>query len=121
MTSPAPLFSPLQASLDNLSAELKLLIKFQTNEPVESEELNAINWSLFLQLVKSHRMIGGLYPIIYENEWLPVEVKERLKTIYNQNKLRMLTLTAELLHISKAFQKNGINSIPLQGPMLTYV
>jgi hypothetical protein len=121
MTSPPPLFSPLQASLDNLSAELKLLIKCQTNEPVEAEELNTINWPLFLQLVKSHRMIGGLYPIIYENEWLPVEVKERLKTIYNQNKLRMLTFTAELLHISKAFQKNGIDSIPLKGPMLSYV
>ncbi len=121
MTSPAPSFSSLQATLDNLSAELKLLIKCQTHEPVGAEELHAINWPLFFKLVKNHRMIGGLYPNINEIEWLPVEVKDRLNALYNQNKLRMLTFTAELLHICKIFQKNGIASIPLKGPLLSYV
>lgn len=121
MTSSAPPFSTLQASFDNLSAELKLLIKCWKDEPVGAEELNAVNWPLFLQLVKSHRMIGGLYPVVDQNEWLPIEVKEELKAIYNQNKLRMLTFTAELLHISKLFQKNDIASIALKGPMLSYV
>ncbi len=116
-----PVSSPkLHAEVDALSTELKFLIRCHTEVELPPEALNDVDWEYFVELVESHRVISSLYPLIEHNRAFPDWVKNQLKTRFNDNKLRMLTYTAELLHLIKLFKRRNIASVPLKGPMLSY-
>lgn len=78
-----------------------------------------IDWDYFHRIVALH----GVLPIIYTNlkniaqDSVPVKEMNHLKEQYLANVQRNLILTGELLKIMDLFESNGIEAIPLKGPV----
>jgi hypothetical protein len=79
-----------------------------------------INWELFLQIVKKHR----IYMLVYNNltKIKIVDVDERaLKTLQqiNQQKvMQSVKLAGELVRLVRLLNNNGIRALSLKGPLL---
>jgi hypothetical protein len=79
-----------------------------------------INWELFLQIVKKHR----IYMLVYNNltKIKIVDVDERaLKTLQqiNQQKvMQSVKLAGELVRLARLLNNNGIRALSLKGPLL---
>lgn len=105
-----------------LSKELKLLIQLvkSKNELKDIDQLQNIDWRLFLDLVHHHRC----QPIIYlklkdmPQTIVPLEVIQALQQTYTKNTFKMLQLSGEMEQISKLFAENEIKTLFLKGPAL---
>ncbi|MFE4812352.1 nucleotidyltransferase family protein [Peribacillus simplex] len=109
-----------------LTKEFKLLLAIlrERNEnsihPFNSELFTNINWELFIQLVRHHRV----YPLIYlklknlNNKDIPSYVIETLYEDYKKNTFNMLQLSVEMELVSKLFTKNRIRLLFLKGPVI---
>lgn len=105
-----------------LSKELKLLIQLvkSKNELKDIDQLQDIDWRLFLDLVHHHRC----QPIIYlklkdmPETIVPLEVIQALQQTYTKNTFKMLQLSGEMEQISKLFAENEIKTLFLKGPAL---
>ncbi|MFC5652874.1 nucleotidyltransferase family protein [Paenibacillus solisilvae] len=107
--------------------ELKLLLLFTAmgNDPDRADRikdcLTDIDWNLFLQLARHHRV----YPLVYSNlkkvdkELIPVHIMQALYLDYSRNTFQMLHLTAEMEKICRLFDDNHIRTLLLKGPVLT--
>lgn len=107
-----------------LSKELKLLIQLvkSKNELKDIDQLQNIDWRLFLDLVHHHRC----QPIIYlklkdmPQTIVPLEIIQALQQTYTKNTFKMLQLSGEMEQISKLFAENEVKTLFLKGPALAH-
>ncbi|OZT11364.1 hypothetical protein CHN50_17430 [Priestia aryabhattai] len=107
-----------------LSKELKLLIQLvkSKNELKDIDQLQNIDWRLFLDLVHHHRC----QPIIYlklkdmPQTIVPLEIIQALQQTYTKNTFKMLQLSGEMEQISKIFAENEVKTLFLKGPALAH-
>ncbi|WP_350019947.1 nucleotidyltransferase domain-containing protein [Priestia flexa] len=107
-----------------LSKELKLLIQLvkSKNELKDIDQLQNIDWRLFLDLVHHHRC----QPIIYlklkdmPQTIVPLEIIQALQQTYTKNTFKMLQLSGEMEQISKLFAENEVKTLFLKGPVLAH-
>jgi len=114
--------------LSTISRELKLLLKITVmenngrNESFNSELFDAIDWELFIQLARHHR----IYPLIYSKlkrinkKYVPHHVIESLYQEYKKNTFQMLHLSGEMEQISKLFNESDIRLLFLKGPVIAH-
>lgn len=111
--------------LSVLPKELQLILLLiemhsENRELTIDESFKDIDWSLFVQLVKHHRV----YPTIYlqlkkmNDNMIPKFVIESLQKMYNKNVFHMLLLSREMVRISKIFAENNVRLLILKGPVL---
>lgn len=114
-----------KADLSGLSKEIKLLLLFMKMDsdeilPTSNEIFKDIDWNLFLQLTKHHRV----HPIIYsqikkvDRKWIPQHVIDALRRGYYKNTFQMLYLGREMEQISRLFTENDVRMLVLKGPVL---
>ncbi|MFJ7991196.1 nucleotidyltransferase family protein [Peribacillus frigoritolerans] len=112
--------------LSIIPKELRLLLeimKAETKDIIKSskqEFISEIDWELFLQLARHHRV----YPVIYskliniDKRLIPKNVMQSLYQAYQKNTFQMLYLSGEMEQISKLFTENQINLLYLKGPVI---
>ncbi|MFD4817507.1 nucleotidyltransferase domain-containing protein [Peribacillus butanolivorans] len=110
--------------LSILPKELKLLLELMKAEneieSIQEEIYLDIDWGIFLQLAKHHRV----FPIIYSkiskinNKLIPSHVVQILYQEYKMNTMKMLHLSGEMEKISKMFTENHISVLFLKGPVI---
>ncbi|CAI6036556.1 nucleotidyltransferase domain-containing protein [Cohnella sp. JJ-181] len=78
------------------------------------------DWSKFLALAKHHRVYPALSATLSKVEapWLPDRVKEDLNKERRHNRLKMLSLAAEMSRTTAHLASAGIRSLILKGPLL---
>lgn len=121
-----PIDDDFSVELSNLSKELKLLLLLMKMDgdksllPNIDEIFTDIDWNLFLQLTKHHRV----HPIIYvqlkkmDKKWIPQYMIEVLRRDYYKNTFQMLYLSREMEQISRLFTENDVRMLVLKGPVL---
>lgn len=108
--------------------EFQLMLYFLQPErdqnylPLEKEEINTINWDLFLKSVYHHRVHPAIYKTITEEDYdfVPKYVKKQLHQAYVSNTMNMLKLAGEMERINKALNDSQIRMLMLKGPILSY-
>ncbi|MGM0889323.1 MAG: nucleotidyltransferase domain-containing protein [Bacillota bacterium] len=112
--------------LSILSKELRLLLEIIKTESstsdasFNSELFKDLDWELFLQLVRHHRV----YPLIYSklkniNEKLvPPNIIRILSQEYKKNTFQMLHLSGEMGQVSKLFIESKIRLLFVKGPVI---
>jgi hypothetical protein len=84
------------------------------------EEFNNIDWHMFLNLAKHHRV----YPLLaskiqsFDKGLIPPFVIQTISGLYKQNIFKMLNLSGEMEQLAKIFNTNSIKAIFLKGPNL---
>ncbi len=79
-----------------------------------------VDWDIFLESAMQH----GVYPVVYavlkelESPQVPDTVLAGLQLRYKKNSLDMMSLSVELLQLTRLFQRHGIRMIALKGPAL---
>ncbi|MGZ7119679.1 MAG: nucleotidyltransferase domain-containing protein, partial [Methanobacterium sp.] len=99
-------------------------IQTDLNNEIRDKIVSLINkdldWHYLIEMASWHR----LRPILYHNlnsicpEKVPEDVLTELKYHYNDNILKNLLLTGELIKILELLNSNGIDVIPYRGPAL---
>ena len=79
-----------------------------------------IDWVRVLELARKHRVTPLLYWHLGADDsgTVPKHVLEVLRAHFHDNNLRNLSLTGELLKITRAFEAKGIPVVPFKGPTL---
>ena len=98
-------------------------MKQQSNDELLNNEnlLRDMDWKIFIQLTKHHRV----YPTIYqkiklmESDYIPTFVLETLQLEYRKNIFHMLQLSGETESISKLFSEHKLPALFLKGPTLS--
>ncbi|MEH7180541.1 nucleotidyltransferase domain-containing protein [Neobacillus vireti] len=110
----------------NFSRELQLLLICMKAESEQSFEnilqpwLEDVDWGLFLNLAKHHRV----YPLIYmklknlKEGSIPLDVIQVLSQEYRKNTFQMLHLTGEMENIFRHLGELDIQALMLKGPVL---
>ncbi|MFD2214031.1 nucleotidyltransferase family protein [Metabacillus endolithicus] len=114
--------------LDNVSAEVKLilhLLKQKSHEDtIENLEklLGDINWTLFIDQVKHHRVYPVLFPILNKctHQLIPPFVIQRLRMDYQRNIFYMLQISAEMERINRVLSEENIRVLFLKGPIIAH-
>ena len=96
------------------------MLKQQSNDELLNNEnlLRDMDWKLFIQLTKHHRV----YPTIYqkiklmESDYIPTFVSETLQLEYRKNIFHMLQLSGETESVSKLFSEHKLPALFLKGP-----
>jgi hypothetical protein len=78
------------------------------------------DWNNFIDLAYSH----GVLPVVYKNlklflEYLPEDIFDRLKSDYKYIAKQNMLMSAELINITKLFEKNNITALSFKGPVLS--
>lgn len=104
-----------------LTLELKALISLYSNSEVDlkiQEEFEKIDWELFIQLCKEHRIITNIYDKLKAAR---INIPKQFANTFTQEdrriKTRMLYFTAEINSLTKLFQEKEIETIFLKGPV----
>ncbi|MGM1032023.1 MAG: nucleotidyltransferase domain-containing protein [Bacillota bacterium] len=109
-----------------ITKEFRLLLEILKKENDEinlgsrSELFSNIDWELFLQFTKHHRV----YPLIFvtlkriDEKLVPRHVIEALYQEYKKNTFQMLCLSREMERVSKLFSENQICLLFLKGPAI---
>jgi hypothetical protein len=108
----------------HLPTELRLILACLRLRPTEEEarqiarlSRSRIAWPDFLRWVDRHRAA----PLVYRNlqsygrEGVPAAALGALRSRFESNARRSLVNAAELVHLCKLFQENGIPVFPLKG------
>lgn len=102
-----------------------LLCCARTNiTPADAERIGTLqkdcNWDYVLQIADYHRVL----PLLFHNlnavapKAVPQDVLTQLRTYFQANALRSMSLTQELLKVIDLFQERDIPVIPFKGPVL---
>lgn len=114
--------------ITHVPKELKLILELmkEGNEQyIQEHQLHlceGIDWDLFIDLTKHHRV----YPLLHskvkllEDNLVPSFVFRFLNKQYKKNTFQMLHLTGEMEGVSKLFTENKIRSLFLKGPILAH-
>ncbi|MCG8612124.1 MAG: nucleotidyltransferase family protein [Pseudomonadales bacterium] len=80
-------------------------------------EFDSINWKLFIQMIKWHRLECHVHQLIIEKRFLsaPTHVKECLKNESYNILLKNMAQTTELAQVLETFDANNIRALPLKG------
>jgi hypothetical protein len=115
----------LDLDLSLLSNELKLLLLFMGSESkpldysIHEGLLTGINWDLFLQLTRHHRVYPYICHKLKEIEHkIPPYVVQEVSREYKKNTFQMLHLSGELECLCKCLSENKIQVLLLKGPVL---
>ncbi|QNK48147.1 nucleotidyltransferase family protein [Brevibacterium sp. PAMC23299] len=111
--------------LSNISKELSLLLeilKTGNNNSIRLKHdlFKEIDWDLFLDLSKHHRV----FPLIYnkiiklDDKSIPQHVINTLYLEYKKNTFQMLHLWGEMEQVSTLFTENKIRLLFLKGPII---
>lgn len=112
--------------LSIMPKELMLLLqiinleKGKDTEPIMDKYLIDINWELFLELARHHR----IYPLVYsklkmlDGNIIPLYVIQSLYQEYKENTFHMLKLSGEMERVSQLFTENNIRLLYLKGPAI---
>ena len=78
------------------------------------------DWDNFVKLVDRHRVVFDVYKSLsrFASNNVPEPVLIRLRERAHRNAQRILTKSAELVHILKALYQRGISALSLKGPLL---
>lgn len=115
--------SGMRLDVNSLPREVRLLlllIQKGTEDTLLDNIILDINWDLFLQMARHHRV----YPVIYlklKNNYqkmVPYNILEALRKDYYINTIRMLHLSREMEQICKTFSNNDLRLLVLKGPVL---
>ena len=82
----------------------------------------SFDWRRFIALAEHHRVI----PLVYRrlapySDHLPVPDFAALRSIYEENALKTLRFTGELVRILKHLESEGIRAMPYKGPALAQI
>jgi hypothetical protein len=101
--------------------ELKLVIVCCGSKRWRAEDLvGEVDWEVFLQWVKRHRVTPAVYLYLKENsKGVPEEVVRRIEKRYKEITKRNLLLAGEVIKICKLLRDNNIKAIPLKGVFLS--
>ncbi len=80
-----------------------------------------IDWNLFVDLSRQHKVLPMVYQSIVENTEIniPEDVRARMKSTNRSIVIRNLSISSKLVHILKMLGKNHIACIPFKGPVLS--
>lgn len=115
--------NPNQLNSIPFSNEIRLiltLIKDGSDSELKEWLEKDIDWDLFIQLVRHHR----IYPNIYhklkalESDRVPQKVLMEVYKDYKKNTFQMLYLSGEMEQLARRFDENEIKAIFLKGPVL---
>ncbi len=92
----------------------------ETSAKIEALLQEGIDWEYLLRAARSHRVIPLLFWQLnsISSEIVPDDVLNQLHAYFRNNNLRSLSLTRELLRLSREFETHGIVTIPYKGPVL---
>lgn len=87
---------------------------------IEKLSKTKINWPDFLRWVDRHRVAPLVFTNLnrYAGEAVPSPIMSELRSRFERNAHRSLINAAELVHLCKLFQENGIPVFPLKGSVL---
>ncbi|WP_137790997.1 nucleotidyltransferase family protein [Bacillus sp. E(2018)] len=106
---------------DSLSKELKLQLKLlliKDARLIDSHWFSDIDWNEFYDLLLHHRTFSFLYGKLKDQPHVPQKIKQRLERMYKHFTFEMLHLTREMTTIHTMFQRQGIHTLFLKGPVL---
>ena len=106
---------------------LERLFQRDASQSAKRSREDAIDWSSFLNLVDRHSVDLLVYHNIHNyateqtlnHASVPPDVRLTLKNRSDKRKVKTLTLTAELTHLSKLFAEHGIFMLSFKGPLLS--
>ncbi|MED3758934.1 nucleotidyltransferase family protein [Peribacillus frigoritolerans] len=113
-------------NLSIMPKELMLLLqiinleKGKDTEPIIDKYFIDIDWELFLELARHHR----IYPLVYsklkmlDGKIIPLSVIRALYQEYKVNTFHMLQLSGEMERVSQLFTENNIRLLFLKGPAI---
>ncbi|MFC3801795.1 nucleotidyltransferase family protein [Cohnella sp. GCM10012308] len=104
---------------DEMALLQDLLRRNAEEASMDTDPFSAVDWSCFLKLAKNHRV----YPVLsaYLNKKtteIPDYVKAELNAESRYNRLKMLSLAAEMSRVSAHLASGNIRSLVLKGPLL---
>lgn len=110
----------LNKIIESYSPELKLLLVCCGSERWNASDLLPyVNWEVFLQWVKRHRVTPAVYRYNKENtSVIPEEIKKKIEENQNRISRRALLLTSELIKTGKLLDENNIPWFTMKGPVL---
>lgn len=124
MTSPAttehsaPVLTPAAAEVLLLCARLRL-------DPESAARLRELaSRSLSWDHLRRNALKHGIIPLVYQRlsesvrDVVPGPVLARLRRDHQQNSIRSLAVTAELLRLLQLLERHGIGAVPYKGPAL---
>lgn len=80
-----------------------------------------LDWDLLLELAECHRVLGVVAARLKETGFaeVPLEAREKLQSRMRAQHLFSLSMTAELFRILQQFEKAGIDSLLVKGPLVS--
>ncbi|UQZ85684.1 hypothetical protein SK3146_04973 [Paenibacillus konkukensis] len=100
--------------------ELNLMLALLGGEAGDKLQAAGIDWDLFLQLARHHRVYPSLYHKLQQAgiSAIPAHVMQALRADYQQNIFRMLQLSGEMEQICRTLGEANIRTLVLKGPVL---
>ena len=88
-----------------------------------SQLTSGLNWELVLELAEEHSVLGVVTARLRESShWgMPEDAWEKLQGSLRTQQLFTLSMTAELFRILDAFEKKGIETILVKGPVVSFL
>jgi hypothetical protein len=103
------------------SDELKLIHFLSQNSSVKNLATSSkINWILFIDLIKKHRLVSHVLKHSESKDILPASIYKELKTIQLSQIKKSLLLNSELLRIHDALNKKNIDHLFFKGSLLSF-
>ena len=101
--------------------DLKLLILLSQNNNKLSHETNLenINWEMFIELLRKHRLVSHIIKNKFTKELLPNTIYDRIKQIHVNQSKKTLLFTGELFKIHEILDKNNISHVFFKGSLLS--
>ncbi len=108
----------LNKIIESYPPELKMVLVCCGSERWKAEDLlPVIDWDLFLQLMKRHRLNTFTYSFIKNNSILfPEDVINKINNMQLKVTSRSLQLVSELMKIGIVFNENNIKWLAIKGP-----
>jgi len=112
-------------SFKQVSPELKILLSCAKSNSRDDEKISnlierPINWEVFLELSKHHRVFPSVYQKLtaYDHPSVPAYVIKALQQEYTKNAFKAIGMAGEMVRVIRCFDKNGIKPLVLKGPPL---
>lgn len=108
-----------ERSVEALPRELHAMLSLLNDDiPAYRKSPELLDWDMFYQLTKHHRVFPQVYVNGKEGQMLPADLIDRLRTDYQKNTFEMLQLSGEMRRISELLTSHGVNSLFLKGPVI---
>ncbi len=101
---------------------LRLLQECLTGRLADSETVPAPHdWQRWLRIARWHRLVPALFPHILNHHRLnvPEPIQEQLRADHQQNTIKALRLTRDLITLVKQFRAQEIDTLSVKGPVLS--